>query len=106
MARRASKCRSTLFNRDPNEIKYKGRKGMTCQVVWEHISHVPSETWEWRMRYFDTDDKLNGELEQMRMEMLIQKGWQRVSDSTVAHWELVEKNGERVGTTEGFSKLF
>lgn len=102
---RSSPIRATLFNRDPNEAKYKGRKGMIVSVVRDGID-TPTEVWGWAMRYFSPNDRVNGPLEQMKIEALISEGWQKVTDSTVARWVMIEKDGVKFGTEEGFVKLF
>ncbi len=96
----------TLFNADPNAISYKGKKGMTISVVHGMIGDAPSETWEFRMRYFSTDDRVNGALEKMKMEAFISDGWQKVTDTSAGHWEMVEKDGVKFGSTENSIKLF
>lgn len=102
---RSSTIRATLFNRDPNEARYKGRKGMVVSVVRDG-SDAPTEVWEWAMRYFSPDDKVNGPIEQMKIDALVSEGWQKVTDGTVARWVLVEKDGIKFGSEEGFVKLF
>lgn len=104
--KRSSSIRATLFNRDPNESKYPGRKGMTVSVVRGDIGDSHDEVWEWRMRYFSPQDKVNGAFEAMKMNYLLEQGWQKVTDSTVACWECIEKDGVKFGTEEGFVKLF
>lgn len=96
----------TLFNADPNAIKYKGRKGMVISVVHGDFTDIPSEKWEWHMRYFEPNDRVNGSLERMKMEALIAEGWQEVTPTTLAHWECVEKDGVKFGSNDGFVKLF
>jgi hypothetical protein len=96
----------TLFNADPNKAKYKGRKGMVIDVVHGDIGDTPTERWEWRMRYFDPNDRVNGAFDRLKMEALISEGWQEVTPTSLAHWELVEKDGIKFGSDEGFIKLF
>jgi len=96
----------TLFNKNPNTTQYKGRKGWTVNVVYGNDASNPSERWEWHMRYFDPNDRINGALESIKMQALISEGWQKVTPTTLGHWELVEKDGIRLGSDEGFVKLF
>lgn len=103
---KATHLNITLFNKNPNTIQYKGRKGWTVNIVNDGDVSSPSERWEWHMRYFDPNDRVNGSLERIRMEALISEGWQQVTPTTLAHWELVEKDGIRFGSDEGFVKLF
>jgi hypothetical protein len=96
----------TLFNADPNAISYKGKKGMTLHVVHGMIGDAPSEVWEFKMRHFDTTDHVNGAFDSMKMEALLSDGWQQVTPSSVGHWEVVEKDGIKFGSTANSIKLF
>ena len=96
----------TLFNANPNTIGYKGKKGLTIHVVFGDIGNEPSEKWDFRMRQFDTTDRVNGAFERMKMEALLSDGWQQVTPTSVGHWECVEKDGVKFGSTENSIKLF
>jgi len=96
----------TLFNADPNAISYKGKKGMTISVVHGMMGDAPSETWEFKMRHFDTTDRVNGAFDSMKMEALLSDGWQQVTPNSVGHWEIVEKDGIKFGSTANSIKLF
>jgi hypothetical protein len=96
----------TLFNSNPNTIGYKGKKGLSIHVVHGDIGDAPSEKWEFKMRQFDTGDRVNGAFENMKMEALLSDGWQQVTPSSVGRWEIVEKDGVKFGSTENSIKLF
>ncbi len=96
----------TLFNSNPNTIGYKGKKGLTIHVVHGSIGDAASEKWDFRMRQFDTNDRVNGAFERMKMEALLCDGWQQVTPSSVGRWEIVEKDGIKFGSTENSIKLF
>ena len=103
---KSKSLRVTLFNADPNAISYKGKKGLSLYVVHGDIGDAPSEKWEFKMRQFDTSDRVNGALEKMKMNAFISDGWQAVTDGSVGRWELVEKDGIKFGSTENSIKLF
>jgi hypothetical protein len=103
---KATNLNITLFNKNPNTSQYKGRKGWVIKVVHNGDLCDTYERWEWRMRYFSPNDRVNGALERIRMEALISEGWQSVNPTTLGHWEMVEKDGIRFGSEEGFVKLF
>lgn len=97
-------CRATLFDKDPNAIRYKGRKGMNCSVS---RNGEITEVYEWEMRYFEPNDPVNGFFEKIRMQKLIaESDWQEVTSSTIGHWKLVEKNGIRFDSSGDTVKLF
>lgn len=103
---KSNSLKVTLFNADPNAIGYKGKKGLTLYVVHGDIGDSPSEKWDFRMRQFDTADRVNGAFEKMKMEALLSDGWQQVTTSSVGRWEIVEKDGIKFGSTENSIKLF
>lgn len=96
----------TLFNADPNAIGYKGKKGLSIHVVHGSIGDSPSEKWEFKMRQFDTADRVNGAFERMKMEALLSENWQQVTTSSVGRWEIVEKDGIKFGSTANSIRLF
>ena len=96
----------TLFNADPNEVSYRGKKGMTLHVVHGMIGDAPSEVWEFKMRYFSPDDRVNGAFDKMKMDALLSDGWQQITPSSLGHWEIVEKDGVKFGSTANSIKLF
>jgi hypothetical protein len=97
------KIRATLFDKNPNDCKYKGRRGMVVSV---NMNGKITDRYEWSMRYFSPNGRINGALESIKMEALIHEGWQVVNETTLGHWTLVESDGVRIGTEEGFVKLF
>ncbi len=102
--KRSSPIRATLFNRDPNQVAYKGHKGMTVSVVRDGEDKA-QEVWEWTMKYFSPKDRVNGIFETMRMDVLKAEGWQNVTDSTLGMWVLIEKNGMKFGPVANSIKL-
>lgn len=96
----------TLFNADPNAISYRGKKGMTLHVIHGSIGDSPSEKWEFKMRQFDTADRINGAFETLKMESLLSDGWQQVTPTSVGRWEIVEKDGIKFGSTANSIRLF
>jgi len=84
--------RANLFDKDPNAIGYKGRRGMNVSV---HRNGVIDEVFEWETKSFNLDDQLNAAISYLKIESYVSQGWQRVSDSQIGHWKLVEKGGLR-----------
>ena len=82
--------RANLFDKDPNVIAYKGRRGMNVSV---HRGGKIDEVFEWETKSFNLDDALNAAIYYLKMANFVAQGWQQVTEDQIGHWKLVEKNG-------------
>lgn len=84
--------RANLFDKDPNAIGYKGRRGMNVSV---HRGGKIDEVFEWETKSFNLEDPLNAAIYLLRMANFVAKGWQQVTEDQIGHWKLIEKDGLR-----------
>lgn len=88
----------TIVNKDPNKIKYKGRRGATLGVI-DNSGNVLA-TFQWKQKTFKVDDHTIGSLEFEKMNFMLNHGWMRVCRDIAGKWELTSV-GDAVVTRDG-----
>ena len=86
----------TIVNKDPNESKYKGRRGATLSVI-DKSGNTLAE-YHWKQKTFKVHDNVLAQLESERMTAFISEGWMKVQPDTVGMWEITQYNGALVSS--------
>ena len=88
MAGKKSKVHCTIFNRDPNETKYVGRRGATLSVM--NDSGVEIAKYKWVQKTFLIYDSFCFKDELNRMAKMKKFGWMQLASDTLGIWEQTE----------------